>query len=101
LLSSSLTELSYSGSSLKSLSFVHYFTELVGLALMLYTLVARRFSVCILASTPAILTEVFHVFSQSLQANARIVPWLGHGRFFQILSNSSFINHTIILCCIL
>jgi hypothetical protein len=37
--------------------------------------------VWILARTPAILTEVFHRFLQSLQANASMVPQLCHDRF--------------------
>jgi hypothetical protein len=35
----------------------------------------NRSSVQISAQRPAILTEVFHGFSQSLQANSGIVPW--------------------------
>jgi hypothetical protein len=35
------------------------------------------------AGTPAMLTEVCHDFPQSLQANAGIVPLLGHNQFLQ------------------
>jgi hypothetical protein len=45
----------------------------------------------------AIATEDFRGFSQLLQANAGMVPYnLSTTASFQILSNSSFLNHTFI-----
>jgi hypothetical protein len=47
------------------------------------------------ARRPALLTDVFRDFPQSLQANAMIVLKLGHYRFISYPSNSLFINHPI------
>jgi hypothetical protein len=53
-----------------------------------------KFSVRISVGTPAILTEAFRNFSQSLQTNARILPQIGHDRF---LSNTfPCINHLML-----
>jgi hypothetical protein len=43
----------------------------------------------------ALLTEVFRGFSYSFQANAGLVPRLGHGLSFQIPPNSVFIYHQV------
>jgi hypothetical protein len=45
-------------------------------------------------SSPAVVTESFHAFLQSLPANAGIVPLLGHDPFilFDIFSNSRFVR---------
>lgn len=37
-----------------------------------------------LGGTPTVLTEIFHVFSQSLQTNSWKVPWNEHDRFLPI-----------------
>lgn len=55
-----------------------------------------RYSVCILARTLAMLTLVFHVSPQYLQANSGLVNQLGHSCF---LSSSSFASHLSVQCC--
>jgi hypothetical protein len=47
--------------------------------------------------TPAVLTEVFRDFSQSLEANAEVTPLLGHNHF---LSNDYSPITKITKCCI-
>jgi hypothetical protein len=43
---------------------------------------------------PALLTEVFRGFPQSLQANVETVSRLVHGRFLQKLLQFTFTNHS-------
>lgn len=68
-------------------------TEQVGLQV---THVFEMFTVQISARTLATLTENFHNFPWSSQANVGILPWLHHNYF---LSNPfKFISHSTIWC---
>jgi hypothetical protein len=55
----------------------------------------RRSQVQILAWKPVFQTEGFRCFHRSFQAYGRIMQKLDHGRFFNILFNSSFTYHLI------
>lgn len=60
-------------------------------------LVCKRSSFWISAMALAIISKVLNGFPQSLQAHARVLPWLDYNHS-QILADSAFICHPIIWC---